>query len=370
MTGRYEVRLFDPVTGLQTAIFDDWNSLYYYLKLDDTSIHTFSMDGMDPRRALFVPDALVEVYRSDLANGLPATLEYGAFHRTDQDQTTDTNDNLFTSYGRDYKDLIHRREVLYFSGSAGDIKVGPADDIMKAYVRENAGSLATVVNGRLRDGVTSGLSVAPDNSLALAWNGTASWKNLLDIVQQIAQHGSIDWDVVRTGATTFQFITYWPRLGTDRTVGNQTIFAPELGNMSLPFSVLSRVEEANDIIVLGPGEGNARTFIEVLDVTPANVSPWNRVERSQDARNSTTTAQMNDVGQTQRNALKATRQISFQVIQSLATVYGRDYRLGDLIIARYKGIQEIKKIVGVEVTVANGREDIRIHFDDEVTAAL
>lgn len=368
MTGRYQVRLFDPMSGLQTAILDDWNSLYYSLRLNDTSIHTFSIDGRDPRRALFVPDTMVEVYRSDLASGVANYLEYGAFHRTDQDQTTDRNDNLFTSYGRSYMDLIHRREVLYFSGSTGDIKSGPADDIMKAYVRENAGPLATVGNGRLRDGVTTGLAVAPDTGLATVWNGTASWKNLLDIVQQIAQHGSVDWDVIRTGSTTFQFNTYWPRLGTNRTVGNQTIFAPELGNMSLPYATLSRTEEANDIIVLGPGEGAARTFVEVQDIVAEGASPWNRIERAQDARNATTPAQMSDVGQTQRNALKATRKLSFQVIQSPGTVYGRDYRLGDLVIARYKGIQEIKKVVGVEVTVSNGKEDIRVHFDDEVVA--
>lgn len=370
MTGRYEVRLFDPLTGLQTAVLDDWNSLYYSLRLNDTATHTFSMNGLDARRSLFVPDAMFEVWRSDLVNGVPAYLEYGGFHRTEQDQTTDRNDNLFTSYGRSYVDLLHRREVLYYAGSAGDVKSGPADDVIKAFVRENAGALATVANGRLQDGQTLGLAVAPDSSLNIVWAGTASWKNLLDTVQQIAQHGSVDFDVVRTGAITFQFNTYYPRIGTDRTSGSITTFAPELGNMSLPYATLSRVEEANDVVVLGQGEGAGRVFARVQDPLAQGASPWGRIERAQDSRNSTTNQQLIDVGQVQLNAWRAVWRLTFQALQSPGVVYGRDYRLGDLVVARYRGIQEVKKIVGVEVTVAEGKEDIRIHFDNENVAIL
>jgi len=312
---------------------------------------------------------MLEVYRTDVLNGF-STLEYSGFHRSTQDQTNDKNDVLFTSFGRGYVDLTHRREILYFAGTPGDSKFGPADDVMKAYVRENAGSLATTANGRLRGGVTTGLGVAPDNSLGIFWAGSAAWKNLLDLLQQVSLHGSIDFDVQRTGPLTFQFNTYYPRLGIDRTVGSITTFAPELGNMSLPFATTSRVEEANDVLVLGNGEGAARVFRETQDLLAQGASPWNRIERTHDSRDSTTLQQLDDVAQVQLNAWRATRHITFQVLQSRATAYGRDYRLGDLIVAKYKGIQEVKKIVGVEVTVANGREDIRVHFDDENAAIL
>lgn len=368
MPARYQVRLYDPVTGLQTAIFDDWNSLYYIARINDYGYHTFSFDGNDARRALFALDSIVEVWRSNLDIGLGWYIDYAGFHRTDQDQITDRGNVIFTSYGRGYEDLLHRRYMLYVAGSAGDVKSGPADDIMKAYVRENAGTLATVVNGRIQDGVTLGLTVAPNLSVGPTWSGSGPWKNLFDLVQEIQQAKLVDFNVVRTGALTFDFRTYFPHKGTDRSgagAAPAVTFSLVFANMSSPYATVSHSEEANDIIVLGQGEGAARVYRRVQDTAAQVSSPWNRIERTHDSRGSTTNAQLDDEGTAKLNELRATKRISFQVIESLATVYGRDYFLGDIILARFAGAQTTKKVTGAEVTVAEGRENIRIHFDDE-----
>lgn len=375
MSGRYQIRLYDPSTGQQTAILDDFNSLYYYLRLDDTSTHTFSMDGGDPRVALFGWDTMFEVYRADQINSVPYQLEYGGFHRTNQFQTTDKGDNLFTSYGRSYMDLLHRREVLYYAGTPGDTKTGPADNVMKIYVAENAGALATVANGRFEDGTTSGLDVSPLTGLAPSWSGSASYKNLLDAVQTIAKAALVDFSVTRIGPQAFRFDTFYPRLGVDRTglvggAASPVVFAPRLSNMSTPFAVESHVDEANDIIVLGQGDDTNRVWRRVFDPVASTLSPWARVERTVDSRNSTTTDQLDAIGIGQLNSLRATQNISFTTLQTAGVVYGRDYFVGDLILARYKGLEVAKKVIGVEVTVSNGRESIRVHFDDEASVIV
>lgn len=371
MSHRYQVRLYEPVTGVQVAVLDDWNSLYYNTRINDFGYHTLSIDGKDPTRALFTTDTIIEVWRSNAELGVPWYIDYAGFHRTDQDQVTDRGDRLFTSFGRGYEDLIHRRSVLWYAGSAGDTKSGPADDVMKAYVRENAGSGATTGAGRLRSGVTTGLTVAANLGVGPTWDGSMSWKNLYDAIQDIQKAKLVDFAVVRTGATTFEFRTYFPHKGTDRTgagVAAAVIFSLVHANMGSPYAVVSRAEEGNDVIVLGSGEGAARVTREVQDTVAQVVSQWNRIERTHDARNLDTNAQLDDTGTAQLNALRATKRISFQVLESPATVYGRDYFVGDIVLAMFAGLEDTKKIIGMEVTVANGQENIRAHFDDENAA--
>lgn len=372
MTASYQVRVYD-VAGSLTAIFDHWNSLYYYLKYNDTDTITFSISGDDPRRAFMATDAMIEVLRSDPAGGVSWGVEFGGFLRTHEDQTTDKNYQLLTEYGRAYLDLLHRREVLYYTGTPQDTKTGPADDVMKAYVRENLASLATIANGRFIDGQTPGFSVQGDTSQGPTWHGSGSYRNVLDVVQAISKSSGVGFDVVRTGAATFQFRTYFPTNGTDRTgagTASPVVFSPTLANMSMPYGIDSHTGEANDIIVLGQGDGAARAWVERGDVAAQNLSPWNRIERTKDQRNATDTAALQAEGDAQLKALQAVRSISFTAIQSPATVYGRDFRLGDLVLARYRGQQQTKKVIGIEITVANGKEDLRVHFDDPTAVTL
>jgi hypothetical protein len=162
---QYQVRLLDT-SGSQVAVFDNPNSVYYFKRTNDFSYHTISIPLSDPRYKLFTTDAIVEVWRR-IPGGI-WYVEYAGFHRTDQAQFTDPGSQNYTSYGRGYEDLLHRRSILYYSGTAGASKSGTVDDVAKAYVRENVGSLATVVNGRIQSGVISGFTVAANVSLGPA----------------------------------------------------------------------------------------------------------------------------------------------------------------------------------------------------------
>lgn len=367
MTANYQLRLYDT-NGGQIAVFDDWNSVYYFKNLNGTSVHTISIPGDDSRRALFKLDCMIEIRRARLADNIPWTREYIGFHRTFQDQVTDRGDVLFTSYGRSFEDLLKRRSILYPSGGAQDTKSGPADDVVKAIVRENVGLNATIANGRIRDGVTLGFAVDVNASQAPTWSGSVAFKNVLDALQQIVKAIPFDFLVDYPSPLAFRFQTRYPRLGTDRTGAGSAaphIFSLGHANMSSPYAVESHVDEGNVVLVLGPGEAAARTFVERNDPIAMLRSPWGSVEKTIDARTVTTTPGLNAIGDAQLKSLAATRRISFQVLESAGSVYGRDYFLGDLVLCQFAGFQTVKKIAGVEITVANGREDIRIHFDDE-----
>lgn len=369
MAAQYQMRVYDT-HGVQVAVFDDWNSLYIYNRINDYGYHTISIQGDDPRRALFVIDCTVEVWRSNPDAGIPWRIEYAAFHRTSQDQVTDRGLSLFTSYGRTYEDLLHRRVILYPAGTLQDTWSGTADDVVKGIVIANVAGGATIGNGRFVDGVTPGFSSDPGFEQASHWEGSVAFKNVLDQVKAIqAAVPEFDFGVERTGPQTFRFKTYFPRKGTNRSIlapgFSPHVFSLGHGNMSSPYATESHSDEANEIVVLGAGEGTDRQF-EIRQRIPAQIlSPWNKVERTYDQRNVTTQAGLQASGDAQLKSLAATQQIAFQAIESAGSLYGRDYFLGDLVLCQFAGLEAAKKIVGVEITVAQGKEDIRVHFDDE-----
>jgi hypothetical protein len=357
-------------TGAQVGILDTWNSLYFFHKLNDFSYHTLSLQGDDPKRNLFVTDTIIEVRRYNPILGVDWYTEYTGFHRTQVDQMSDRGSKLFTSYGRSLEDLLHRRFVLYYAGTGHSTWADLADNVMKAIVNENCAVNSTTANGRLQNGQVSGLTVASNLNAAPSWSGSVSWKNVLTAVQEISTANGVDFDVVRTGAATFQFRTYYPRKGVDRSAPGGVVFSVELGNMSTPYGTVSRSEEANSIFVLGAGEESNRIFVQRFDLTAINASPWNNIEHVHDARAEQVVAALNAAGDSQLKAKKASKRISFSAIQSQSTIYGRDYFVGDLVLAKYAGIEEVKKVVGMEITVADGKENKRAHFDDESAVAI
>lgn len=367
----YQMRLYDTAGVLQ-AVFDDWNSLYYNLRLDDYSYHQVSFNMPDDRMALFNTDSIIEVLRRNEYQGLNWYVDYNGFHRTRTQQISDRGSELFTTYGRSFEGLLNRRSILYYSGTAfSERAAGAADNHMKGIVRENVGSLATTGNSRLASGVTTGFTIATDISAAPNWSGSVAWKNVLETLQEISNAAGVDFNVVRTGAATFEFRTYYPRVGVDRTgagAAAPVVFSIQGANMSQPYATISRADEANNVFVLGQGEGINRAVVQRNDATAQSASPWNNIEHVHDQRDATTTAALQAAGDEQLASKRASRSISFTVIESAGSIYGRDYALGDLVLARYGGLEEVKKIVGVEITVANGRENLRVKFNDENVA--
>lgn len=365
MSFQYQVRLYNT-SGAQVAVFDDWNSLYFYNRVSDFGYHTFSIDGDDDRVSLFTPDSIIEVLRRD--EGIPWYREYLAFHRTGVYQVTDRGRELFSSYGRGFEDLLHRREVLWRPGtfSVGAFPYGaPADDSMKEFVRYNAGASATTGAGRIANGVTTGLTVAANIGAAPAWYGERSYKNLLDVLIEIHEAKSVDFAVTWTGGQNTLFSTYYPRRGTDRTgagAAAPVVFALEHANMSQPYLTESRMEEITAVYVLGQGEGVDRVVVERTNAAELTISPWNRIEFAHDARNEATTAALNEIGDGHLMEHGLDKHLSFQIVSAPSTVYGREYFIGDLVLGRFKGVTESRKIIGVEITVADGKENIRIHL--------
>ena len=385
MPPRYQVRIKNTA-GVQTALLTEWKRLEYTLRVNAPHSHVLLLGkAQNVVAAEFVLDAQVEVWRSDLAIGLTPYLDYEGFHRTPVEQTTASGDVLFTSYGQGYMDLLARRAILYPAGSAYVAKSGPGETVVKSYVDENAGPAATDPP-RLADGVTAGLSIAADTAGGTAWEGSRAWRNLLEVCQEIADAARVDCSVVGTGPATFVFDAVpWPigedrsTVGLDPTTGLNTagnapvVFAVGFGNMAEPVYSLNRTNEVNVVAALGQGLESAREVAIVSDAPAVAASPWNRREATRNANTEAETAGLEAAAEAVLHDLKAASSFSFRVMQTAASRYGRDYRCGDVVTARYSSpsgsVERHYQITAVTVVVAEGHEDITVEVTNATVAS-
>lgn len=352
---RVQLYLYDT-SGALVAIFDEWNTLQLERRLNTYDTMTLSISGDDPRRALFTTDAFIEVRRR--IPGQEWYTESTLMHQSPEDQITEANRQLYTSYSRGLVDLIRRRELLYYANTPYTLKGGFGESVIKAFVSENAGPLATTPP-RLAAGVTFGLEIEYDYARGLQWAGQRSWQNLLDTIQEIAGLTSVDFDVIKTGPQAFEFRCYYPQRGTDRRT--TVTFSPTLANMLAPSYTISRTEEITRVVVLGPGQETDRRVV-VRDSTAVSASPWRVIETTYDARKESTYDGLVAAGDAQLVKLQAQEAFNFQVLQTSGAQYGRDYFLGDIVSAGFGNVSTVKKITGVSLNIQDGRENISMEF--------
>lgn len=359
----YEFRLLDWNAN-PIAIFSDVEirAIEIQRRLNDYDIHTFSIDGNDPRCELFNLDYMLEVYRKVDRPGATWYKEYGGFHRTPQQQRTTAENDIFTSYGRGYVDLVNRRTILYPSGNVFTSKSGPGETVMKEYVEENAGPSA---NSGVRkiDGVTRGFTVDASNSRGTDWNGKREWDNLLDVIKDISRLTGVDFAVQRGPGATFTFST---PIGADRS--ETVLFSTLLGNMINPLYVESRTEEVTAACALGRGEGAARLTQSVID-DASTASPWNQIEMTVEGRNSQIALELITTAEEALKDNSAQPSFTFDVLQTDMLQYGADYFVGDTVRAVYKSLSVDLKIVGCVLALNEGRETIRPIFQEFTTLA-
>lgn len=376
MVAGYQVRVYSTSGALQ-AVLDRFRSIQIEHRINTPSTLTLGLYELDATVAAgyFTLDAIIEVRRRDTAAGLDWYAEFVGFHRTPQRQITTDNNRIFTSYCRGLLDLIARRSILYWADTDGSAKgPAPADDVIKDYVRENAGLLALTSNRRVQNAVTPGLTVQANASQALTYEGANAWKGLLDAITEIGKPHSVDFDVVwggPTAAATFEFRTYYPHKGTDRRSGSPSrvpmVFAPDLGNMANPSYTQSRTAEATVCAVLGPGEGPLRDI--TIRTSPAYAeSPWNFIETTLEQSNEDRQHALEDAGDKALFDKRASVNVTFDIIQTPQSAYGKHYLVGDMVTTHFSNVTVDVKIVAATILLsADGNERITLDLEEMTT---
>lgn len=305
---------------------------------------------------LFVLDGQIEFWRRWPEQGIDWRLEFEAFHRTADWYVTKEGELVYQSAGRGYLDLLNRAVVNAYAGTTGSAKSGAAETVLKAYVDEQL--VNPTDTNRDRTGLTIEADGAGGNNVELQ----RSYKNVLEVCQYIASIGGGDFDIVGTGAATFELRWYAGQRGTDRSAS--VIFAYERGNMGSPHLTYARHDEKNAVLVGGQGEGEGRELVWRTTAGLIDDSPWNRCEAYRDARNESTTDGLNAVGDAELDAGKPRYVLTFEPLQTPGCLLGSDYFFGDLTTARFLSYDGTQKVKEVTFTVNEDAQDVNVKLEE------
>lgn len=343
MSDVYEVRLYNN-QGILQHVFDGWSSLNVERRLSNFSTHVFSISSTDSRTSSFIKDCFIEVRRrNDVVDWYQ---EYIGFHRTGRYQLSSEGQLIFTSYGRSPEDLLRRRILAYF---APYLRSGAADDVMKLLVQENATILA-INPPRMLYGAIPGMTVAPSQELGKYWEGERSKANLLDTLIEISEAADIDFKVDWIPPLTFLFSTF---IGPSRPI----TFSPEFGNVADLDYTVSATEETNVAIIT--------TVPPTVEETSAATN-LNRAEAIFNPKADATPEEIHTQAQAELVKGSAKEAVQLSPLQTVASVYGRDYFLGDVVRVRVGDLIFNKKIVGVNLTESGDTHSLSFNFGEVI----
>jgi hypothetical protein len=371
MAFRHQIRVRNS-SGSLVAVLDDTGGFLaasFTRRLNSPAESVVEIDANDERRNLFVLDAFVELWRSNLDWGLDWYREAVTFHRMPSiDEQTDGKP-LFRSHGVGMMDLLARREIAYKADDSPRVKKSAvAETVMKQYVKENAGSDALASAGRERNGNFTGFSVEASGGGGAIWSGSRSFKNLLEVCKEISASSGIDFDVVES-ATAFTFKTYVNGYGSDRSklgldpltglngAGNvPVVFSRERGNLRGLVRSQDRSTEKNVVFALGRGLGGNRDMQVVVDATLTDDSPWNDIEVSVNAA-SEAGDDLNALvsrGQALLEKASPVEALGYEIVQTPGQFYGKDYFLGDIVAAELFDLDLRIQFTQATITVQPG----------------
>ena len=350
MSEVWQVQL-KSLAGALTNIVDAYDSFTYTKRVNSTGGWALryakhaneTQTAFETRCGLWVLDAQVEFWQTNDTPVIAWRKDFEGLVRWQRWYVRVDGALVFEVGGRGYNDLLARRIVYAAAGSTHAAWSSAAETAMKDVADYQCGPSAAVA--RQTTGLTIEADAAGGNTITLK----RAYRNVLEVLQEMAVLGDGDFAVVGTGAATYEFRYYNGQLGTDRSA--TVIFALERGNMASPSLSISRQDEVNVAYVGGQGEGAERAIVERSDAGLIADSTWNRCERFVHATNETTTAGLNSAGDRALDEGKPKYELSFNTLQTPGCMYGLHYFLGDLVTARFLNYSATKKIAGVSITL-------------------
>jgi len=291
--------------------------------------------------------------------------------------STEGSKEVVTLEGPDINDLLRRRIVAAYSGTAQAAKTDFADDMMKEVVTESiADGVAPLPAAGTR--VWSNLSIQADASVGPTITKTfpfdtllaGSGNGVLAVLAQAAREAgtevffSVEPNSVTGSSLTLQFQTKINQPGQDVT--SFVVFDQARGNMREPSLEYDYSEEENYIYAAGQGEGSARNVQQVSDSDRYLLSIWNRCEGFADARNQTADNGVIAAGNSALEQGRPRIRFSATPVDTAGTRFGIDWDFGYKVRSRYKNVEFDTIIRAVTISLdGNRRETIQARLDFE-----
>lgn len=337
MRSEHVVRVYDA-SGLLSAVVQDFTSLTYTASRNGVGMLDMVVPYSHAVVAMLQDKALIEVWRrvQDVgADGVVQTLvpwtREGVYLYRESVAWDEGGLQSFRITATTLEEMLAWRIVAYPALSTGKSRwtATPTETIMRNLVAGNLGVSALISNGRYLNGLLTysyagaAMAVGASSGAGLTRDWFCEHRNLLQTIQELADGGGVDFDVVRTGALAFEFRTYAGQRGNDRTAS--VVFSLPLGNMADP-SMGSRVIGRSTLAVIGGDGPNDARPIATYELPG---STGNQIEAWVDARGFTTTAALVAYGASQIGRIRPEYYMQFKPLQTPSTLYGLHYFLGD-----------------------------------------
>lgn len=350
-------------TGTKVAHWSDVLSLAYVRQVNAPGLIHIVLDGAHPVVPLLTPERQIEVWRL-----LPGVRGWhrehagliGALHW----QQTTSREATLTVEAEGLLSVLGWRIVAYPANTPQQTRFSatPAGTILWRLVAFNLGADATPANGRTHLGTLPQIDAGDDPATGAVIDWSCAWANVLSEAQRLQPHLGADFDLLPDplDPSRWQFRLFPGQRGEDRRAS--VVFAVERGTIAnVQRHTLIR-EVRSVIIVGGPGEEDARR----VRVRTGNGYPAVSRERFYDARNAADTdAALDARGDAVVREARRRDQVTFDVLQTAACAYGRDYDLGDLVTRRTFGAEATQQITQITVRwTPSGGEQISVEVQD------
>lgn len=356
----YSVYLADPF-GVRLAVLDSWTSLVYSRAVNAPSLLTLEMPAAELDWRWLRRDLRLEVWRS--LDGGPEYLDTETVWLLRGRRTWQTKQRttMLQLRAKPAICLLDRRIIAAAAGSAQSQKTGAADNVLKAFVREQLGASAISV-ARRWDAL---LAVASDTGLAPTTYKAAAWRNLLKTLQEVALASTTSgtplfFDVISPYAGALEFRTYVQTRGIDHSFSGirPVVVSPERDNLVEPSIDEDWNDEATYIYAAGQGQDDLRLIVPASDTARIGASPFGRIERFVNASQAETSALLQQEANAALRDARPRRNFAGKLQDTEGTRYGRDWAWGDRIMAEYNGEQWTCRVDAIQVSVKDGRETI------------
>lgn len=365
MSARYEVRVSDPFGNL-LEVLTEFERLDLARKENDYGTLEVVLANEDAWPWDFWRvDMKLEVWRTPEGSSIGGLEGETVFFLRNWEFGCENNGaRRVRLVGYDANYLWGGREIEYAAGSSQADKLNvPADDLMKAIVRENAGALATDTTRSL----AGYLTVAADLGLAPVTSKSFARRKVLTVMQELAeeslQQGTyLAFDTVYTGASTLEFRTYVGQRGNNRgsTSGNALTISERSGTLQGGRLTEQHAGEINVVNAAGQGTGTERLVVQATNNALLNASPWARREKMLDCRNASLTATVTAEARAELFAERPRKVITGRLLENEGALYGRDFGFGDLVSVEHEGVTMDARINLVHVSVEAGVETLDI----------
>lgn len=369
---RWFVKVNDPL-GNHQFDSDDAYSLEASVGVNSVGAATLILPGHYGREKFF-RDGLLELWRQ-AAGGPPRLWTDRLWFIRDIRKLINGKRHSWklTAYDGNYlfgdSDGQRGRIVAYNTSNSYTSKLAAVDDMMKAIVRENAGTLATDATRSL----ATYLAVAADTTGGPVLRKEFARRVVLSVLQELAQAAAtagtyVAFDVVCTtppslvasgAAFGLEFRTFIGQRGLDhRTAsGQQVLIGPDFGTMDDVEIVEDASAEENYIYAGGEDVATVRAVATATDATRTSLSPFNRRESWIDARETKEAVALQDVADRALRAGRPRLVMTGTLLDTDQARYGVKWDYGDYLPAQADGRSFDVRVEGLTARIGQEKRE-------------